>query len=76
MARSISYRDQSYQDNLGKLFAHYPDLWSIVPHQGAPIWAAEALNNGPNTLTYQHLDFLNLAFGWCAIFALGPFDFK
>jgi hypothetical protein len=64
-----------YKDNLGKLFAHYPNLQPIVPGQVAPIWAAAALNNGPNTVTYEHLDLLNLAFGWCAIFALGPFDF-
>ncbi|KDR79069.1 hypothetical protein GALMADRAFT_19655, partial [Galerina marginata CBS 339.88] len=39
-------------------------------------WAATSLNFGPRTVCYKHVDFGNLAFGWCAITALGEYDYK
>ncbi|KAJ7019156.1 hypothetical protein C8F04DRAFT_976110, partial [Mycena alexandri] len=33
-----------------------------------------AFNFGPNVWTFRHRDVLNLAFGWCAVQALGNFD--
>jgi hypothetical protein len=33
-------------------------------------------NFGPQTITFDHRDFANLAFGWCAITAIGKFDPK
>ncbi|KAF8197638.1 hypothetical protein K438DRAFT_1967188 [Mycena galopus ATCC 62051] len=38
------------------------------------VFAAITFNFGPRTVTYPHLDFANLAWGWCAITALGNFD--
>ncbi|KAJ7791308.1 hypothetical protein B0H14DRAFT_3500652 [Mycena olivaceomarginata] len=38
------------------------------------VFAAAAFNFGPQTVTFPHLDFANLAWGWCAITALGDFD--
>ncbi|KAJ7066854.1 hypothetical protein B0H15DRAFT_794250 [Mycena belliarum] len=37
-------------------------------------FAAATLNFGPVTVTYPHIDALNLAWGWCAITALGNFN--
>ncbi|KAJ7891620.1 hypothetical protein B0H14DRAFT_2335644, partial [Mycena olivaceomarginata] len=37
-------------------------------------FAAATLNFGPSTVTLPHIDALNLAWGWCAITALGIFD--
>ncbi|KAJ7088016.1 hypothetical protein B0H15DRAFT_780882 [Mycena belliarum] len=37
-------------------------------------FAAATLNFGPSTVTFPHIDALNLAWGWCAITALGNFD--
>ncbi|PPR01535.1 hypothetical protein CVT26_015140 [Gymnopilus dilepis] len=39
-------------------------------------WAATAFNFGPQTICYKHIDFGNLAFGWCVITALGNYDYK
>ncbi|KAJ7462645.1 hypothetical protein B0H11DRAFT_1734876 [Mycena galericulata] len=38
------------------------------------VFAAATFNFGPRTVTLPHLDFANLAWGWCAITALGDFD--
>ncbi|KAF7351474.1 hypothetical protein MSAN_01579600 [Mycena sanguinolenta] len=38
------------------------------------IFAACTFNFGPRVSTCSHLDFGNLAWGWCAITALGSFD--
>ncbi|KAJ7078691.1 hypothetical protein B0H15DRAFT_954372 [Mycena belliarum] len=37
-------------------------------------FAAATLNFGPMTVTLPHIDGLNLAWGWCAITALGSFN--
>jgi hypothetical protein len=37
-------------------------------------FAAATLNFGPFTVTLPHIDALNLAWGWCAITALGLFN--
>ncbi|KAJ7432671.1 hypothetical protein B0H11DRAFT_1940164 [Mycena galericulata] len=39
------------------------------------IWSAVTFNLGPRTCSIGHRDFANLAFGWCAITALGDFDY-
>jgi hypothetical protein len=41
---------------------------------GVSVFAAATFNFGPRTVTFPHLDFANLAWGWCAITALGDFD--
>ncbi|KAJ7914350.1 hypothetical protein B0H13DRAFT_2325383 [Mycena leptocephala] len=38
------------------------------------VFAACTFNFGPHAITVPHLDFGNLAWGWCAITALGTFD--
>jgi hypothetical protein len=38
------------------------------------VFAAATFNFGPATVTLPHLDFANLAWGWCAVTALGHFD--
>ncbi|KAJ7086903.1 hypothetical protein B0H15DRAFT_781888, partial [Mycena belliarum] len=38
------------------------------------VFAACTFNFGPHVITVPHLDFGNLAWGWCAITALGDFD--
>ncbi|KAE9383790.1 hypothetical protein BT96DRAFT_843342, partial [Gymnopus androsaceus JB14] len=38
-------------------------------------WAACTVNFGPFSVTYPHVDAANLCFGWCAITALGNFDY-
>ncbi|KAJ7173821.1 hypothetical protein C8R46DRAFT_1032047 [Mycena filopes] len=39
------------------------------------IWCTCTFNLGPRTCSIGHRDFANLAFGWCAITALGDYDF-
>jgi hypothetical protein len=38
------------------------------------VFASATFNFGPRTVTFPHLDFLNLAWGWCFITALGWFN--
>ncbi|KAF7343964.1 hypothetical protein MVEN_01685600 [Mycena venus] len=38
------------------------------------VFAAATFNFGLQTITFPHLDFANLAWGWCAITALGNFN--
>ncbi|KAJ7025053.1 hypothetical protein C8F04DRAFT_1269659 [Mycena alexandri] len=38
------------------------------------VFAAATFNFGPATVTFPHIDALNLAWGWCAITALGFFN--
>ncbi|KAJ7266114.1 hypothetical protein C8J57DRAFT_1511056 [Mycena rebaudengoi] len=50
------------------------------PHLRRPfinsIFSACTFNLGPRTCALGHRDFANLVFGWCAITALGKFDWK
>lgn len=39
-----------------------------------PFWAAATANKGPETQTVRHVDHANLAWGICAITALGEFN--
>jgi hypothetical protein len=45
-------------------------VWNFV----GSVFAACTFNLGPSAITIPHLDFGNLAWGWCAITALGDFD--
>jgi hypothetical protein len=38
------------------------------------VFACATMNFGPQVRAYKHRDMLNLAYGWCAITALGDFD--
>ncbi|KAJ6461714.1 hypothetical protein C8R45DRAFT_941106 [Mycena sanguinolenta] len=47
---------------------------SIRPNFVGSVFAACTFNFGPGAICAPHLDFANLAWGWCAITALGDFD--
>ena len=67
-----------------KLHEHYAkcknDLANQHPDLKFPletsIFPTVTYNLGPQTVSYPHIDFNNLAFGWCAITALGDFDYE
>ncbi|KAK7052679.1 hypothetical protein R3P38DRAFT_3172988 [Favolaschia claudopus] len=61
-----------YIDYMSDFYARYPDL--LRPFKNS-IWSACTFNLGPRTYTLGHRDSANLAFGWCAITALGHFDY-
>ncbi|KIM74031.1 hypothetical protein PILCRDRAFT_80479 [Piloderma croceum F 1598] len=60
-----------YVDHLGPLFKHYPDLRRNFVNS---VFACATFNFGPHTCCFDHVDFGNLPFGWCAITALGNFN--
>ncbi|KAF8195980.1 hypothetical protein K438DRAFT_1968446 [Mycena galopus ATCC 62051] len=62
-----------YRTTMNKLSGWNPQLWLNFPTTTS-VFAAVTFNFGPRTVTYPHLDFANLAWGWCAITALGNFD--
>jgi hypothetical protein len=53
------------------LKVHNPDLRRPFSHS---VFFCANFNFGRNVWTFKHRDVLNLAFGWCAIQALGEFD--
>ncbi|KAL0568545.1 hypothetical protein V5O48_013441 [Marasmius crinis-equi] len=55
------------------LLQHHTGL--SLPFENA-IFAAFALNFGPRTICRPHCNQKNLSFGWCAITALGKFNYK
>ncbi|KAJ6565255.1 hypothetical protein DFH09DRAFT_919710 [Mycena vulgaris] len=57
------------------LLKRYPTLTPFSPLAGC-VFACITFNFGPRTATCPHLDFLNLAWGWCFITALGWFNWK
>lgn len=60
-----------YVDQLGALFLHMPHL---IKNFAKGVFAAATFNFGRYVVTRIHVDHLNLAFGWCAIAALGNYD--
>ncbi|KAK7030289.1 hypothetical protein VNI00_014306 [Paramarasmius palmivorus] len=67
-----------------KVYRHYLDYDSRIRSKHPDctrnfensVWACATYNFGPNTVTVQHIDHLNYIFGWCAITALGSFDYR
>jgi hypothetical protein len=70
---------------LSKLIAHDQELRSTGQHPRPnekelrrnwprTPWAAATVNFGPQTVCFKHADTGNLAYGWCAITALGKYD--
>lgn len=51
-------------------------LWNnkLVRNFQKGVFAAATFNFGPRTVTLPHVDAANLAWGWCAITALGIFN--
>ncbi|KAJ2968067.1 hypothetical protein NUW54_g13326 [Trametes sanguinea] len=60
-----------YEDSMNTLYSHDPLLRPNFPNN---VFAAATFNLGPRTISYTHLDHLNLPWGWCAITAIGRFD--
>jgi hypothetical protein len=64
---------QYYETKLGQLYARTPSLETNFENS---IWTAGTFNFGPQTVSLKHRDSANLAFGLCAVTALGQFDSK
>jgi hypothetical protein len=60
-----------YKTELDRLYASNP---SLRRNFRDCVWPAATFNFGPLTITFTHTDPGNLAWGWCAITALGPFN--
>ncbi|KAJ3499198.1 hypothetical protein NMY22_g19534 [Coprinellus aureogranulatus] len=67
--RLYQYQHQHIQS----LLKHDPTL---VPNFRRSAFSACAFNFGPQVVTFPHTDCMNLAFGWCAVTALGDFDYR
>ena len=67
-----------------RLHSYYTDhLQQLLDHDDAltrnfenSVFAACAFNFGPQTVCHRRRDHANLPFGWCAITALGNYDYK
>ena len=60
-----------YREHDDALRAHHRNLRRPFARS---VFFCAAFNFGPNVWTFKHRDVLNLAFGWCAVQALGKFD--
>ncbi|KAJ7719550.1 hypothetical protein DFH07DRAFT_761098 [Mycena maculata] len=64
-----------YLRTMKRLHKWGEDLPLLVPLLSC-VFACVTFNFGPRTVTFPHLDFLNLAWGWCFITALGWYDYR
>ena len=62
-----------YTDTLEALHNHNSSLKSIFP---TSVFSATTYSLGSQTVCFKHTNFANLAFGMCAVMALGEFDPK
>ncbi|KAH9846592.1 hypothetical protein C2E23DRAFT_683769, partial [Lenzites betulinus] len=60
-----------YATSLRQLREHDP---ALRPNFSNNAFAACTFNLGPRTVTYIHIDGLNLPWGWCTVTPLGSFD--
>lgn len=61
-----------YADTMGTLFDKHRTL---TRNFSTSIFPAASFNCGPQSVSLDHLDFANLAYGFCALTAFGDFDF-
>ncbi|KAJ8488860.1 hypothetical protein ONZ45_g13805 [Pleurotus djamor] len=62
-----------YRDTLDSVIGHLPHLKRTFEDSD---FAAITINCGPHTVCKKHVDSANLAWGWCAITALGNYDHR
>ncbi|KAK7016259.1 hypothetical protein R3P38DRAFT_3321111 [Favolaschia claudopus] len=62
-----------YRDTLDAVCSHDPTILRNFS-QKFSVFSTTTFNFGPRTVTFPHIDFRNLAWGWCAITALGDYD--
>ena len=61
-----------YRSLLARLYSYHPTLKPNFPD--LTVFPTTTFNLGPETVTLDHTDKGNVAFGWCAITALGRYD--
>ncbi|KAJ6495750.1 hypothetical protein C8R47DRAFT_973550, partial [Mycena vitilis] len=84
IARLAGFADASFALWAPRLYGYYrkydQELQTYFPNLRRPfprsVFFGAAFNFGPRVWTFKHRDVLNLAFGWCAVQALGRFDHK
>ncbi|KAJ7470869.1 hypothetical protein FB451DRAFT_1472562 [Mycena latifolia] len=64
---------EEYIVSLEAIFQSQPELPRNFSNS---IYPAVTFNLGPEAITFQHMDFKNLAHGWCGITCGGRFDHK
>ncbi|PPQ63302.1 hypothetical protein CVT24_006747 [Panaeolus cyanescens] len=83
ISRLASYADGAFRTWSPRLYAYYRStLLKASSHTRQRInfkgscFAAMSVNMGGKVCCFKHRDCVNLAFGWCAITAMGNFDPK
>ncbi|KAJ7276989.1 hypothetical protein C8J57DRAFT_1061498 [Mycena rebaudengoi] len=84
VGRLAGFADAAFALWAPRLYKYYREydaaLHTRHPHLRRPfassVFFCSCFNFGPNVWTFRHRDVLNLAFGWCAVQALGNFDHK
>lgn len=61
-----------YRERMKELCEHHPHLSPLFSNT---VFAAASFNLGPQAICIPHVDWVNFAYGWCAVVALGNFDY-
>ena len=80
----LIYRTATFKAWAPKLHGRYATNMAALRHHhkslkfpfSSSVFPSVTYNLGPRTVTYPHLDYFNTAFGWCAITALGTYDYR
>ncbi|KAJ8507565.1 hypothetical protein ONZ45_g10076 [Pleurotus djamor] len=62
-----------FRSNLNAVINHNPNLHRNFPSSD---FASITVNFGPRTVCKKHKDSMNLSWGWCAITALGEYNYR
>ncbi|KJA21467.1 hypothetical protein HYPSUDRAFT_140647 [Hypholoma sublateritium FD-334 SS-4] len=81
--RMAGFASSTFHTWAPKLHAHYADTLDALiyehPHLqrnfSNSVFAAVAFNFGPRTCSKKHRDHANLPYGWCAVTALGNYNY-
>ncbi|KAJ3738031.1 hypothetical protein EV360DRAFT_58499, partial [Lentinula raphanica] len=81
LAGHASAAFETWAPKLHTMYLQYTlQLEKLVPNitQNFPnsVFSCCMLNFGPRTTTVEHLDHKNYIYGWCAVTALGDFDYR
>ncbi|KAL0572063.1 hypothetical protein V5O48_009902 [Marasmius crinis-equi] len=66
---------QLYQETKTFIQEH-EDTYQLRWNFNGSVFACATVNFGPQTCTFKHRDVQNLPHGWCAVTAMGSFDYR
>ncbi|KAL0067314.1 hypothetical protein AAF712_005540 [Marasmius tenuissimus] len=72
----FSPKNYEYYSETKRLIRKYPRTKHLRWNFECSVFASAAINFGPRTCTFKHRDIQNLPHGWCAVTAMGNYDYR